>query len=190
MKRARPISLYTERITWQDPWHANTCRCAQRCRLLHAAYTHVCHERRAAEKRFLGKVPRRIRLGGSLYSHAPSNRKNVITERIKVRETTSVTRLRWFRRRRPRPDAEFKYRRKYSAFDSRNCCIRHLSPPCCHSKTRSLLSPFLHAKGRQKGSEEGNKGVIHCQHLSERLLKVHANVLKSSPFLILLLCYL
>lgn len=61
---------------------------------------------------------------GSL-SVQPSNRKNVITKGIKVRETTSVTRLCRFRRR---PDAEFKYRRKYSAFDSRNCCIRHLSP--------------------------------------------------------------
>lgn len=95
-------------------------------KVLHVAYTHVCHGRRMTEKRFFGKVPGRKRLEGSLYSHAPSNRKNVITERIKVRETTSVTRLRRSRRRRPRPDAEFKYRRKYSAFDSRNCCIRHL----------------------------------------------------------------
>lgn len=29
VKRTRPISLYMARITWQDPWHANTCRCTQ-----------------------------------------------------------------------------------------------------------------------------------------------------------------
>ena len=58
---------------------------------------------------------------------------------------------------------------------------------CCHSKTRSLLSPFLRAKGRREGRKEGNKGVIHCQHLSGRPLKVHANVLKFSLFFILVI---
>lgn len=101
----------------------NTCRRAQRCRLVRAVYIHVCHKRRETEKRFLGKAPRRRRL--EALSVQLSNRKNVITKGIKVRETTPVTRLCRFRRR---PDAEFKYRRKYSAFDSRNCCIRHLSP--------------------------------------------------------------
>lgn len=136
------------------------------------------------------KAPQRKRLGGSLYSHAPSNRKNVITERIKVRETTSVTRLRRFRRRRSRPDAEFKYRRKYSAFDSRNCCIRHLFPSLLPLKDSFAAVAFLRAKGRREGRKEGNKGVIHCQHLSGRPLKVHANILKSSPFFILHPCYL
>jgi len=120
----RTIFLYTERITWQDSWHANTCRCAQRCRLLQRLIPTYAMKDERRKKDFWGKRKRFVE--GSLYSHAPSNRKNVITARIKVRETTSVTRLRRFRR--PCPDAEFKYRRKYLAFDSCNCCIRHLSP--------------------------------------------------------------
>lgn len=121
----------------------------------------------------------------SLCTRAPSNRKNVIIGRIKVRETTFVTRLRRRLRRRRSPDAEFKYRRKYSAFDSRNCCIRHLFPldaatqrvvRCCR------LSSGRRLKGDER-AEERNKGVIHCQHLpGKRPLKVYTDVLKSSPF--------
>jgi len=123
----------------------------------------------------------------SLNSRAPSNRKNVITGRIKVTETTSVTRL----LRRRRPDAEFKYRRKYSAFDSRNCCIRHLFPSTLPLKARSLLSPFLRAvaKGRREGRGEKQRSYPLSASLRERRpLKVYANVLKSSP--VPLSCYL
>jgi len=111
-----------------------------------------CVSWKTEEERFLGKAPQRKRLGDSLYSHTSSNRKNVITERIKVRETTSVTRLRLFRRRCPRPDAEFKYRRKYSAFDSRNCCIRHLFPSLLPLKDSFVAVAFSSCKRATRGS--------------------------------------
>jgi len=129
---------------------------------------------------------RRRRGTPSLCTRASSKRKkNVITGRIKVRETTFVTRLRRRLRRRRRPDAEFKYRRKYLAFDSRNCCIRHLFPLDAATQ-RIVRCCRLYFGRRLKGderAEERNKGVIHCQHLSgKRPLKIYTDVLKSSSF--------